>query len=55
MGDLTMADNIDVPVRNLTPEEADVAHARSCACGDRAGHEAEEGSDYTIPSVELLD
>jgi hypothetical protein len=33
----------------LTPAEADAAHAHSCTCGDRAGHEAEDGSDYSIP------
>lgn len=35
----------------LSRGQADAAHARCCSCGDRAAHEAEDGSDYTIPET----
>lgn len=41
----------EVAPARLTPEQADAAHAKSCSCGDRAAHEAEDGSDYTLADL----
>jgi len=34
--------------RSIAGNLADIRHDRSCSCGDRVGHEAEDGSDYSI-------
>lgn len=38
----------------MSAQEADARHARSCSCGDRVGHELEEGSDWAAPSADEL-
>ncbi len=41
------------PLVKLSSAQADAVHARSCACGDRAGCEAENGCDYSLVESDL--
>lgn len=42
------------PLVKLSSAQADEVHARSCACGDRAGCEAENGCDWSLVEPDVF-